>query len=222
MVGPRPHQPHHPSRPCMLDIRTLVQCFACYTGVVQSANLNGYQILAYLVQIVKASIDFEGPAWANYNETFWIQEVATEKLDGLGWIDLCFPCVSWGEACISLKYGWYFSASHETRGCPLSQESAGGQQIDGGIQMSSSSFWAICRRFNKACSKDKSCRYSHICMWCQDHHPVIDCRTQKSMASKHSKWEREARLFHPILTDGVQTYPNWASITHNCDWYVID
>ena len=60
-----------------------------------------------------------------------------------------------------------------------------------GVQMSSSSSWPICRRFNKACCKDRSCRYRYICMQCQGHHPAVDCGGQNSVGQQTFKAGKE-------------------------------
>ena len=36
-------------------------------------------LLGYLVHIMKANLEFEGPAWANYDTTFGRQVAATDK-----------------------------------------------------------------------------------------------------------------------------------------------
>ena len=50
-----------------------IKCFTCYTVVVVASQPEGVpDFLAYLIYIVKATIDFDRPAWENYNETFQI------------------------------------------------------------------------------------------------------------------------------------------------------
>ena len=65
---------HSAGRQWVLDIRVWVQYFACHAGVVTA---NQPDLLAYLIQIVKASLEFDGPAWATYDETFRRQATAT-------------------------------------------------------------------------------------------------------------------------------------------------
>ena len=69
---------HSAGRQRVLDIRVWVQCFACYTGVATANQPERIpDLLAYLIQIVKASLNFDGPAWATYDEIFHKQAAAT-------------------------------------------------------------------------------------------------------------------------------------------------
>ena len=54
-----------------LDVRVWALCFASYISVIANKNPSRVpDLLGYLVHTIKASLEFEGPAWANYDNTF--------------------------------------------------------------------------------------------------------------------------------------------------------
>ena len=160
-----------------------VQCLACYAGVVTANQPERVpDLLAYLIQIVKASLDFDGSAWATYDGTFRRQAAA---IRGTQWsrlnpsfFSMCFT----GKARSSTQCKRCFSTNHETRGCSSLQEffsnppAGGGQANVDDLMSGNPSAWPICRRFNETrCT----CRCRHICMRCQGVHPVLDCGSQR-------------------------------------------
>ena len=61
----------------LLDVQLWGMCFASYSSVMASRDPRRVQdLLGCLVHIIKASLEFEGPAWANYDITFRRQAAA--------------------------------------------------------------------------------------------------------------------------------------------------
>ena len=54
-----------------LDVRVWALCFASYISIIANKDPSRVpDLLGYLVHMIKASLEFEGPAWANYDNTF--------------------------------------------------------------------------------------------------------------------------------------------------------
>ena len=148
-------------------------------------------LLAYLIQIVKASLDFDGPTWATYDDTFCRQAATTGRYPVVK-VE-CFLCVSQEKPGVSTSVNGTSVQTMKQRGtlyhknfpATLQQDgqanAAGGGQANEDRQMSGGPLaWPICRRFNATCCKDRTCRYRHICMRWQGLHPAIDCGSQRS------------------------------------------
>lgn len=105
----------------------------------------------YLVYIIKASLEFEGPSWANYDNTFRGQAVAVGNKN---WASLnpslfsnCFMakgiCRSKGDDCLGAGHNANHSPFREREREPPSFG-----DLKGGSYEASSS-WPRCHRFNE-------------------------------------------------------------------------
>jgi hypothetical protein len=62
------------------DIITWVQCFAVFMAAVHKQDPPAVnELLAYMFTIIRASQEFEDPAWRNYDEAFREKAAATGK-----------------------------------------------------------------------------------------------------------------------------------------------
>ena len=61
----------------VLDITVWLQCFALYVGVLAPKfPLEVPELMAYMIAIIRATQEFEGPAWAAYDAAFRCQAAA--------------------------------------------------------------------------------------------------------------------------------------------------
>ena len=98
-------------------------CFASYISVMASRDPRRVQdLLGYLVHIIKASLEFNGPAWANYDNTFRRQAAAMGKENwssrNLSLFSICFTakgkCRSKCDDCLG--------AGRSVSQCPFREE----------------------------------------------------------------------------------------------------
>ena len=170
--GSRRHQ--------FLDIRVWALCFASYISVMANKNPRRVpDLLGYLVHMIRASMDFEGTAWAKYDNTFRRQAAATgsENWSSLNasLFSMCFT----GKGKSSAKCDNCLGRGHLAGGCPFIAEQEA-VPSPGWIPSGEGSPWPRCRRFNEGKCTFLDCSFRHVCARCNGSHPAVACKGRAS------------------------------------------
>ena len=172
-----------------LDIRVWAMCFASYIIVMANKEPSRVpDLLGYLVQIIKTSLEFDGPAWANYDNTFRRQAAATGNKN---WASLNPSLFS---ICFTDKGRWRskcddcLGAGHSTNLCPFreceTEPLFSGDRRGGSYEANSS--WPRCQRFNEGKCTFLDCSFRHVCARCNGPHPAIACKGSPSGRGGHA------------------------------------
>ena len=163
-----------------LDVIVWAVCFASYISVIANKDPSRVpDLLGYLVHMIKASLEFEGPAWANYDNTFRRQAAV---LGNQNWSSLnssLFSMCFTGKGKNSPKCDICLGVGHGVGSCPFREEggfevsSGGGTRGDKG---QGASQWPRCRRFNEGNCTFLDCSFRHVCARCNGKHPAIACK----------------------------------------------
>ena len=185
------------------DINVWLQCFAAMVSVVSIKNPEQVpELMAYMTNIIRASQEFEGPAWVAYDSAYRRQAAATghtkwSKINA-SLYSLCFT----GKAKRGGRCDHCLSAAHKSEDCSMwgeedpdskkrmkAMESAvislstgparqggqpGGRNLPIGQKPHQQS--QICRLFNAGRCTFRFCRYRHVCQVCEGGHPSRDCQ----------------------------------------------
>ena len=171
------------------DINAWLQCFALYVSVM-SAKDPGHvpELLAYMVNILRASQDYEGSAWTTYDAAYRRQAAATghKKWSQVNpsLYTVCFT----GKARKTTRCDLCLSLAHKTEDCHLSTDddpdlSKRMRAVESAVVAFSSNNMVmkmplsseVCRLYNQRKCKFRNCKYGHICQRCSGNHPAIDC-----------------------------------------------
>jgi len=183
----------------ILDLNTWLQCFALYVGVLGPAKPACIpQLMAYMVTIIRASQEFEGTAWAVYDDAYRRQAAAaghwqwsevnsslysmcfTGKARRTGRCERCLSVAHKSEECLlpgdedpdvarRLK-------AIETAVVTLTQSGSAGAQR--GLSME------VCRKYNWSECRFRACKYSHRCAVCRGTHPASQCAAKNSQTDQ--------------------------------------
>ena len=177
----------------VLDFATWIQCFALYAAIIIAHSPERAPgLMAYLLNIAKASIKFQRPSWVVYDQNFRI-ETANTHMD---WLKVdpsiyaqCFSnmaksSTSWCQMC--------YSIDHCTENCMIkSRKTPPPTDAPAAIkkkpsQATNNDWPPICRNFNTFngnCSRGVKCRYRHWCNLCEKPgHYRANCPGQGSNA----------------------------------------
>ena len=175
------------------DVNAWLQCFALYVGVLGPKRPDCIpQMMSYLVTIVRASQEFEGSAWALYDDYYRRQAAAAGHWQ---WSEvnpslysMCFT----GKAKRMSRCDRCLSVAHKSEDCVLpgdddpdvarrlkTIESAvvaltqpGGSSDLPRNPVSSSE---VCLKFNWNECRFRACKYAHRCAGCRGPHPASQC-----------------------------------------------
>ena len=176
----------------VLDFATWIQCFALYAAIIIAHSPERAPgLMAYMLNIAKASIKFQWPSWVVYDQNFRI-EAANTRMD---WSKVdpsiyaqCFSnmaksSASWCQMC--------YSIDHCTENCMIKPRKRP-PPIDAPVaikkpsQTANNDWPPICRNFNTFngnCSRGAKCRYRHWCNLCdKPGHYRANCPGQGSNA----------------------------------------
>ena len=177
------------------DIMTWVQCFAVYTSVMASRNLEAVpELLAYLVCILRTSQDFGGSAWVNYDSAFHRQAAATGNRQwsrvNPSLYSICFAGVARSSVCCDLC----LSLNHRLKDCAMVADSdpdVGShlKAVESAMLALTQPRWPmpnpsgppgnasseVCRNFNRDRCLFRWCRYRHVCQVCGGPQPASEC-----------------------------------------------
>lgn len=170
------------------NINTWLQCYAAFVAVVATKSPEQVpELMAYMINIIKASQEFEGMAWATYDVAYRRQAAATghkrwSKINPSLYA-LCFT----GKAKMGLRCDYCMSHTHESEACTEAGDEDPG--LGKRVKAVESAVLALasqppkrdfrsqetCRLFNEKRCKFRYCRFRHVCQTCGGNHPVSDC-----------------------------------------------
>lgn len=171
------------------DICVWSQCFAIYVAVMSAKWPQRVpEMMAYMIQIIRASQEYEGLWWFVYDEAYRRQAAATGHVE---WskinpsiFTVCFTSKARRgqrcELCLSSSHGSgeciLAGGDEDLRSQLMALESARGTatQITAGRMVPSGYEWTdICKLFNEGRCSYKICRFRHACITCGGEHPAI-------------------------------------------------
>ena len=135
-------------------------------------------LLGYLVHMIKTSLEFEGPAWANYDNTFRRQAAVMGNRNWSSLNSSLFSMCFTGKGKSSPRCDICLGVGHGAGVCPFREEqeeesSLGWQTRDKGRGANA---WPRCHRFNEGNYTFLDCSFRHVCSRCNGKHPAIACR----------------------------------------------
>ena len=173
-----------------MSIQEWVGCFNTYIAILTEREPSRVKdLLAYSSMIVKASVDFMGECWSNYDQFFRRQAAAEpERYPRWGEIDPCMWTQHFGRAIPRPTCATCGEKGHE--------KCAGG--VEGAAQGKKLPYARakpypspcgrppICRRWNRgdACSPSY-CNYQHVCSECFKDHREKECPSKKQPEQKN-------------------------------------
>ena len=197
----------------VLDISTWVQSFTIYVSV-RAAHDPALipELMAYMYTIVRASQDFGGTSWVNYDTVFRRQAAATgmtawSRVNGT-LHHICFN----GPRRQALRCDLCLAATHRTEDCVLGDpeqdslsrlrtleamvRSLTSRQTTNHPQASVNNPQAppirpsgeVCRAWNRQECHFRRCRHTHICSNCGGNHPAVLCRAPSQIPQGRSGW----------------------------------
>ena len=155
-------------------------CFVSY--IIVMANKDPRRVpdlLGYLVHMIKASLEFEGSAWAKYDSTFRRQAAA---MGNENWSSLnlsLFAMSFTGKGKSSTKCDNCLGNGHVVSGCPflMDQRPESTMGWDSyGDSVGKGGMWPRCRRFNEGKCTFLDCSFRHVCSRCNGKHLAIVCK----------------------------------------------
>ena len=181
------------------DINVWVQCFLAYVSVMSRRFLlEVAELLADMSHIHRASLEFMGTAWVQYDTVFrrqagcrrWSTINAslysmcfTGRAVAGKFCELCFSTAHMARECgmaaddVDVAYGWWMvkSVVASLSGPPPAEQRASGSRplvTDGQVTQSVTE---VCRRFNAGKCNFARCARRHVCSACHGQHPSTTC-----------------------------------------------
>ena len=197
------------------NINLWLQCFTAYVSVMSRRfPADVVEMLAYMSQILKASQEFVGTAWVNYDTTFRRQAAAsgnrrwsavnaclyslcfTGKATPGKCCELCFSIAYVARECslaaddVDVAYGWRMVKSVVAS---LSGAPAGSQEARPGSQLAMTDRrdpLEVCRNFNSGRCFYSKCSRRHVCSSCEGAHSAISCLRSTRPYPATDRWDR--------------------------------
>ena len=165
------------------DIHTWIQCFASYVSVMSMRFPEAVpDLLAYMIAIMRASREFSGLAWAQYDAAYR-HHAANNNIRRWSQINsslysICFTGRAQGstprcELCTSVF--------HVAKDCPYSSKTEIERTLEALVTActtragSGGESSEVCRKWNHQQCTYQWCRYRHVCLSCGGNHPVRLC-----------------------------------------------
>ena len=100
------------------EIHVWLQCFALYAAVAAVKCPNRVpEMMAYMIQIIQASQEYEGLAWFAYDEAYRRQAAVTQHYEWSRINPSIFSICFTGRAKRGQRCEWCLSASHSSGDC---------------------------------------------------------------------------------------------------------
>ena len=175
---------HNRGRKQSQDIHVWVQCFAMYVAVVSGEWPRCVpEMMAYMINIIKAIQEYKGLAWFLYNEAYHRQAVATGHTEwskvNLLIFTVCFTAkVKEGKRC-----EWYLSLTHDSSECTRSEgktdwvvrlkamEAGVGVAMPGPSRrgpLVSYELSEVCKLYNESRCHYQVCKFRHVRRACKE------------------------------------------------------
>ena len=164
------------------DISTWLQCFGVYVAVLAKRHpeIIG-DMMAYMITIMRAQIEFEDPAWRTYDEAYRDKAATTGNRK---WSEIdphLYNKIFTGRAKKMAICSLCGNTGHSATGCkrkrfwdaPKSEE----------VKRRS---LKPCWDYNSGgqCQYGDNCRFRHRCSECGDDHPVVQCQQKGGKSGK--------------------------------------
>ena len=172
------------------DFATWVQCFAIYAAItITHSPEKAPGLMAYMLNIAKASIKFQWPSWVVYDQNFRIEAASTPTTDwskvdpsiysqcfsnmaksAAGWCQICYSIDHCTENCM---------IKPRKRPSPTETPTASKKSP----QAFSNNWPPICKNYNmfNGNCRGAKCRYRHCCSLCEKPgHYRANCFAQSS------------------------------------------
>ena len=177
------------------ELSTWLQCYALYVGVLGPKKPERIpELMAYMATIIRASLEFEGAAWAVYDDSFRRQAETTGNWQwsrvNTSLYSMCFT----GKAKKASRCDRCLSAAHRSEDCALPGDEDPDvakrlKTIEAAVMALTQSpttqqprSWAAepCRKFNWNECKFRGCKYAHRCISCRGNHPASQCSSSSA------------------------------------------
>ena len=186
------------------DIVTWLECFAMYVGVMAGAHPKSVpELMAYMITILRASQDFEDPAWITYDLAFRRQAAATNNRQWSRLNPTLYSICTAGKARKNTRCELCLNSDHTTKECVSLADSdpdmgmrvkaiesvvlamSGHTNTGTGNQSRQPRGPApICQLFNKKRCWFRRCKFHHVCMVCGGDKPAIECCRKPGQLNK--------------------------------------
>ena len=200
----------HRKRP-VTDILTWVQCFGVYVGILAKQFPDSVpELMSYMITIIKASRNYEGLAWVNYDTLYRRRAAATNCRSWSQINPSLFPLCFTGKGQNSQQCDLCGDTSHRAEDCTIVAESEPDlasrlrtlesrlltmNQGPGTFQKRANPARRrseeVCNRYNEQQCRFYYCRYRHVCSACGGNHPVVLCRQGKYPNTHSPQLERQ-------------------------------
>lgn len=163
------------------DINTWIRCFATFTSMMSCKCPETMPELQ--VSIMKASSEYSGLAWAQYDSAYRHQAANTGNRSwshiNPSLYSVCFT----GKANTVARCSLCASMDHTVKDCPFSTKTDMERTLEpvftacipkasGAGASSNTPSTEVCRRWNEMRCTHPWCRYQHVCLACGGGHPV--------------------------------------------------
>ncbi len=182
------------------DTLTRAQCYAALVGVLSTRYPQVLpSLMAYQAIITKASKEFDGVGWVQYDRAFKRQAAVTKDLQwekiNTTLYSVCFA----GKAKVQSLCSFCLCSGHPTTACPESMDYGSPWRPMQGWNLPQTatptprlagSGAEVCRLFNHAAGPRchyASCKFRHACTSCGGPHPRSKCQTLPSGGLKAKK-----------------------------------
>ena len=198
------------------DIFTWVQCFTAYVSVVATRYPETVpELMGYLMVVVQASQDYEGQAWARYDEAFRRRAAIDgnrcwSKLNTTIYT-MCFTgraksSVAWCEFCLATTHTAADCAQSGDRDpdvrtrlkaietAILALVTGADSKFKAPLKTPRPKSGEICNLWNgNQCSYGAECRHTHICIECKGEHQALHCPLRSSLPPARGSYARGSR-----------------------------
>ena len=188
-----------PRRSFITDINLWAECFTTMAAILSSAfPAKAPQLFAYFRTITKASLTFEGPAWASYDMAFRRQAANRGSLDW-GTVDAALYNEAFaGRAKVIPRCRYSLADTHASHNClHATTEGQASQAVDGRpgwappcplgqTQAGRPGSVEIFHLFNSpggSRCRFPQCRYAHVCSKCRRPHSAAECGDRHPLTS---------------------------------------
>ena len=161
-----------------------IECFATLAAVLSVCYPDkAPQFMACMRTIVRASRNFEGPAWATYDMAFRRQAANRQSLDWGITDPVLYNEAFMGRAKPYLAVGTVYWTAMQAMTARMPQMTLSSTAPSPQNRTSTTATAQIYRLFNRAEGSQcryKYCRYAHLCARCSRPHPAADCDRSQS------------------------------------------
>ena len=139
---------------------------------------------AYQASILRPAKNFEGTAWAAYDQQYRREALARHDLNWSACNARLYNEVFTGRAKAILRCQHCLSEAHGSLACPANPDPMPLWQALPRMPPSDGQGRRpeICRNYNEGKCKLQKCKYAHICKECYYPHPWVACHTNQAAA----------------------------------------